>query len=200
MALTTAELARLKQELGFPTLLVGADFYIGISSVFEQVIQPYMQSGASTTCATAVTAATTPTPATLTLASATGFAAQNRVVIDVDDRQEIATVQSLASPAITVLLTKAHTGTYPVTVEGGESILRDILGKIAAVKSEMGSTFGVGSLKAVDEVEFYQSGQRTLFGNLGSQLRFWRNELASCLGIENIWERKRAAGSSVSLY
>lgn len=200
MALTESELTRIRHELGYNLLTTGAEPWIGVHAVFSQVIQPYLRAGAATTSATAVTAASTPTPVTLTLADATGFAAGVRVVVDVDSRQEIATVQSLTGSTITLLLTKVHSGTYPVTVEGGESIVREILGHIAAVKTELGSTFGYGALKRVDEIEFYESGEQTLFGKLGDQLRYWRSELASALGISSMWDRQRAAGATLAVY
>src|SRR5215471_2659866 len=120
MALLDAELNRIRYELGYPGLSVLAEPYIGIAAVFTRIVQPYLLSGASSTSSTAVTAATAPTLVTLTLASATGFDAGARVVIDVDARQEMVTVESVSGSTISVLLKLAHTGTYPVTVEGSE--------------------------------------------------------------------------------
>ncbi len=200
MALTDAEIWRCKAELGFNLLETGAEPYIGTTAVFNQVIQLYMSAGAATTSSTAVTAATTPTPVTLSLASGTGFSAFDRVAIDVDERQEIPTVQSVSGNNIVVLLMKAHTGTYPVTVEAGESIVREILTKIRAVKSRMSTTFGTGSLKKVDELEWYQSGTQTQFGNLGSEIDYWRNELSAALGVPSMWSVRRAAGATLSVY
>ena len=119
MALLDSEIARIKAELGYNLLTTGALPYIGITQVFEQVIQDNVLAGASTTSTTAVSAQSTPTPVGITLASATGFAAGVRVVLDVDDRQETATVQSMSGSVITVQLTGVHSGTYPVTVDGG---------------------------------------------------------------------------------
>ena len=102
MALTTAELRRIKYELGYNVVGAGAEAYISVVAVFEQVIAAYLTSGATTTSSTVVAAATTPTPVALTLTSATGFAAGDRIWLDVDDRQECATIQSLAAPAATV--------------------------------------------------------------------------------------------------
>lgn len=200
MALSTSELQRIKAELGWNVLSTGAEPFIGVAMVFEQVIAVYMTAGAATTSATAVTAASTPTPVALTLASATGFADGARVWIDVDDRQESATVQHLAGSAMTVLLSKVHSGTYPVYVDGGEGIVRELLGRIKAVKDELGGTFGEGSLKKVDEVEFYQTGM-TQFGSTGKALMFWRDELASVLGDVSLnrW-RRRSGGGSMSVY
>ena len=98
-----------------------------------------------------------------------------------------------------VLLQLAHSGTYPVTVEGGETIIREILRNIRAAKAEMGTTLGEGSLKKVDEVEFYQSGGTT-FGILGTQLNHWRNELAAALGVPNLWAGRGGGGQALSAY
>jgi hypothetical protein len=198
VALLDSEVARCKAELGYP-LLSQANPYIGITLLFEQVVQPYIVAGAKTTSSTAVVAADEPTPSTLTLADITGVHAGDRVSVDVDDRQESATVQSLTGSTIVVLLKGAHTGTYPVTVEGGEQIVREILARIRATKTEMGGTFGEGALKKVDEVEFYQTGG-SLFSTLGSQLMFWRDELAAALGIQSLWARRRAGATRMSVY
>src|SRR5690554_1396495 len=72
---------------------------------------------------------------------------------------------------------------FPNITTEGEAIVREILDSIASTKEEMSLTYGEGALKQVDEVHFYQTGG-TLFGNLGGQLAYWREELASALGVE----------------
>jgi hypothetical protein len=201
MALLASEVARCKAELGYP-LLSQANPYIGITLLFEQVVQPYIGAGATTTSSTAVAAVPEgelAQPKALTLADVAGFHTGDRVIVDVDGRQESATVRILTGVAITVDLALAHSGTYPVTVEGGESIVREILGRIRATKAEMGATFGEGGLKKVDEVEFYESGG-TLFSTLGAQLMWWREELAAALGIQSVWQRRRAGAGRMSVY
>jgi len=200
VALTDSEVQRIRAELGFHVLSVSAEPYISYVSLFDQIIQPFTTSGAATTSTTLVTAATTATPATLSLGSATGFAAGVRVVVDVDDRQEVATAQSLSGSALTLLLTKAHSGTYPVTVEGGETIIREKLTAIRNVKADMLATYGSGALKAVDEIQFYDTGGTTQFGVLGTQLAHWRDELAANLGIVSAWAEKRAGAGRLSVY
>lgn len=200
MALTTAEISRIKAELGFNLMTSSAVPWIDVAIVFEQIVQPYLQSGVSTTSATAVTAATTPTPVTLTLASATGFATGDKVWVDVDSRQELATIQNLSGAAATMLLSLAHSGTYPIVLDQGEAIVREILDKIRATKARLVATYGGGGLKKVDEIEFYQAGSKTLFGHIGDELMFWRDELGSVLGVPNMWSRKRAAGGVMSVY
>jgi hypothetical protein len=200
MALSTAELARLKYELGYHLIGNGAEPYIGVHALFEQVVQPYLSAGASTTCNTTVSAASVATPVALTIASATGFVTGDRVVIDVDDRQETATIQSLSGASMTVLLTKAHTGTYPVTVEGGEAIVRELLTRIREVRARMAQVEGFGGLKRADDIEWYEAGNRSAFAILNDNLMAWRDELASVLGVPNLWRRKQSAGSSLAVY
>jgi hypothetical protein len=200
MALTDSEVNRVRAELGYNLLSTGAEPWISSTQVFDQIIQPFLIDGASTTSSTAVTVATTPTPVTLTLVSGTGFSAFDRVAIDVDARLETPTIQSISGNSIVVALTKTHSGTYPVAVEGGSSIVRDILNRIAGVKTRMASAFGAGALKKVDEIEFHPNGTLTLFGSLGSELSYWREELAAVLGIPSNWSRMRRAGSVAAVY
>jgi hypothetical protein len=200
MALSDAEIWRCKQELGFNLLTVGAEPYIGVTAIFNQVIQVYLGTSAATTSTTAVVAAEAPTVVSLTLASVTGFSAGIRAVIDVDDAQETATVRSVTGSVISVFLSKAHAAGYPVSVEGPETIVRELLNNIRKVKAEMADTFGIGSLKQVDEIQFYQTGGGALFGNLGAQLCAWREELAAAFGIRSMWAEKRAGGSRMSVY
>lgn len=199
MALSSAELLRVRAELGFNVLSNGAAPFIGVTSLFDTVIAEYMTAGAATTSSTAVTAASAPTPVSITLASATGFDSGARVWLDVDDRMESATIQSLTGAVAVVDLIKAHTGTYAVYVDGGEAMVRDILNTIKATKAKMGTIFGTGALKKVDEIEWYST-SKTQFGMLGDQLMFWRDELASLLGAPNCWRGTRGGGSTISVY
>lgn len=198
MALLDSEVVRIKAELGFNVLTINSEPWIGHTAIFEQVIQPFMTTGAKTTSSTSVTASPfEPAPVTLGLASPTGFTDGARIVVDVDGRQETATAQAVLGFDVTLMLSKAHSGTYPVTVEGGESIVREILGYIRDAKQKMAESYGTGALKSVDEISFYQAGQQTYFGLLGDQLKYWRAELASALGLRS---RSRSAGSIISVY
>lgn len=200
MALSTAEITRIRYELGYNVLAAGASGYVSVVEIFNQVVQTYCSAGATTTSATAVVAATTPTPVALTLASATGFAAGDRVWVDVDDRQETATVQSLAGAVATLLLSKAHSGTYPVTVDGGEGVVREILAKIKAVSDAQGDV-GLTSagLKQVDEIQFYGSEKGSaVMVELNAQREHWRRELASALGVTYLREARRGSAGTLS--
>ena len=200
MALLDSEVNRIRYELGYPLLTTGAEPWIGIAAAFDTVIQPYLRAGAATTSSTAVTAATTPTPVALTLASGTGFAAHARVVIDVDDRQEVATVQSINAAVITVLLTGVHSGTYPVTVEGGETIVRDILKKLVNLGEKLESAATKAGIKRVDEIEFFGDARSdTVFRSLRKQREDWRDELAQAIGLGRL-NRGSGGGSTLSVY
>lgn len=209
MALSDSELARCKRELGFSLLSSGAQAYVEDHTfLWEQIIQPFVLDVADTTSSTTVTAATTPTPVALTLGSATGFAANDRVVIDVDSRLETPTIQSVSGSTITVLLSLAHSGTYGVTVDGPVTIVRNILRELSNLESTIGRLRSrVGIKKAGDEVEFFGGGATLASQGIDPltqtlQLReTWRDELMSAFGLRS---RPNGAntggGASISLY
>lgn len=199
MAFSTSELYRIKRELGYHTLLVGSLPYIGYTQLFDSVIQQNIAAEVATTATGGGSATTEPTLRTLTLASATGFAAGDRCYIDVDESLEIATLRSLATTTATFLLRGEHSGTVPVSLEGPIPMAREMLRKIDAVRTKMGETYGEGAIRKVDEVEFYGQRERSMFGSLGEQLMYWRDELASVLGVRNAWRAKQGGGGSVSV-
>lgn len=208
MALLASEVQRLRYELGFNVLSVGAEPYIGVSQLFEQVIAPYLTSGAVTTSNTPVTAASAPTPVTLTLASITGVASGAVVIVDVDSLQERATIRNLSGSTIDVLLQKAHSGTYPVTVEGGESIIRAILTKLQVIAglgdqdSALDEVLAVAGVKKVDEIEFFGGGSsaESPMQAVFRLREYWRDELASAIGIDRLNGGDSGAGSNLSVY
>lgn len=184
MALLTSEIRRLKYEMGWNLLSAGAEYYIGVAAVFDQVVATYMTSGAQTTSSTVVTASNPPAaaPIAITLASATGVALFDRLIVDVDGRQEGAVVETISGSVVTLLLTKAHTGTYPVTVEGGESIVRDLLRQlydIGGADGKIAKAVGGAGVKKADEVEFFGGGggDVTRLGVLTDHREYLRDEL-----------------------
>lgn len=200
MALLASELQRIKAELGYNVLAVGAEPYVGVTQLFEQVVQPHTLSGATTTCTTAVTAATAPTARTLTLADATDFAAGARVIVDVDDRQEVATVESIAGSTITVLLSLAHATSYPVTVEGGESIIRELLGNCIAEGKRLRDAGARAGIAEVDEVKFFAAGADgtdAATRALSKRREMWRRELAEAIGVPYLRGQRQRNGSSL---
>ena len=201
MAFTTQELYRVRRELGYHLLTVNALPFIGYVQLFDSVINTSLATEVSTTASLSVAAVTTPVPVSVTLASATGFTAGDRVVVDVDSRAETVTIQALAAPVATLQLQKAHSGTVPIVLEGPISIAKDILRKIEAVRTKMAETCGEGAIKKVDEIEFHPQRERGMFAILGGQLMAWRDELASVLGVPNGWAARGGGGScALSVY
>lgn len=183
MALLDSELQLIRAELHFPVVEVGAEPYIGVAAVFQSVIRPYLSAGAKTTSSTTVAAASTPTAASLVLASATGFSEGQTIVVDVDGLQERTTVRAISGATISTILSLAHTGTYPVTVEGGESIVRDILGNIRDIKIRIGKARGRAGIKKVEDIEFFgnNDGKSATLSSLVAEREYWRRELWATL-------------------
>jgi hypothetical protein len=198
--LTDAELQRIRVELGFNTLTVGAAPFVSVTALFETIIRTYLTVGARTTSSSSVTGNGTPLP--ITLADPTGFNAGDRVWLDVDARQESVTVQSLAGSVLTALFNLTHSGTYPVYVDGGEGAVRNQLAVIESIRLKRNASVGRGLLKRADDVEFYPATTgNTLFDTLQKQLMIARDELASILGAPNMWRQKQGGGGSrVALY
>jgi hypothetical protein len=201
MALLDSELQRIRFETGYNVLSAGAEPYVSYVAIFDVVVRTYLNAGAKTTSSTAISASTTPALVSLTLASAAGFSAGDRVYLDVDARQESAIVETVSGSAITLALSLAHSGTYPVTVEGGEAIVRECLRDILDAKQRARSWGGTGALKKVDEVEFYPGTDgKTAFAMAESDLMLLRDRLCSALGVTNLWRVRAGAGLSISSY
>lgn len=197
MALLDSEVARIKVELGYNVHSSSSPAY---DALFETAIQPYIEGGATTTSATAIAAEAGGALRTLALADATGFSAGDRIVVDVDGHQETVTARSVVDSDLTAFLALDHSGTYPVTVEGPETLIREILKAIRDTKAKLGEAHGSGALKRVDEVEFYDARGVTMFGVLGQNLAWWREQLAAALGVQSLWAQQRAAAQTLSVY
>ena len=205
MALSSQEILSVRKELGHNLLTIGALPFIRYVSLFDQIVGPYMDTGATTTSSTTVTAASTPTPVTLTLASATGFTAEARVVVDVDSLQEEATIRAVSGSTITLILSLAHTGTYPVTMVGGVTIIRSILKDLAALKTQLGTVIATAGLKRAEDIEWYQAqggaaGGSAQLAALYHQRDELRDQLAAACGMANGWRAMRSGGTSSALY
>jgi hypothetical protein len=198
LALLQSELERVRYETGYNVLAVGAEPYVSYVAMFDKVVQVYLNAGAKTTSTTAVAASSPASPVSITLADPTGFTAGDRIVIDVDSRQEVVTAESLSGATLTVLLSQSHVGTYPLTVEGGESIIREKLQQIRKAQERLTTMLGAGTLKKVDEAEFYGTGEMTAFAAVRSALMALRDELASALGLPNLW-RERIGGGGMAV-
>jgi len=202
VSLLDAEIARIKAELGYNLVSVGQP-YIGVTALFEQVIQVYLGAGATTTSATAVTITTAGTPQAIVLADADGFDSGARVVVDVDGRQEKLTIQALSGTSLTAQFAKTHGGSslsYPITVEGGESLVREKLGEIWTARVTRGKSQGRGALKEIiGDVSWYDSGMSAFSGST-AEIDILRDELAALLGVQNMWRVRQSGGSRLSVY
>lgn len=203
MAFTQSELYRIKYECGYNLVELGALPYVEYIALFDQVILPWTNAGADTTSSTVVAQPSAPTLTTITLASATGFHAFDRVFIDVDSAQELVTVASVSSSTISAILSKAHTGTYPVTVDGGVARSRVILRHIDDLDVKQGQASNKAGVKRVDEIEFFgqsSNGRSGVFSDLKDQREYWRRELANTLGIPYLRDGRGGGTRSLEVY
>lgn len=203
--LSASEVLRIKAELGYNLLSYG-QIYISIAAIFETVIQPYLQPSALSSCTTLVAAATPgtdPAPVALTLLTPFTVNVFDRVNVDVGTRAESVIVASVSGAQIIVQLSKDHGPlAYPVSLDGGESIVREKLARIRAIRERMENTFGEGPVKQVDELQFYRAGYEgsTQFGVLGSELMYYRRELAAHIGAPCGWDYVGGGTSGCALY
>lgn len=210
MPLLDSEINIIKFELGYNLLSVGAVPYVQHISLFEQVVQPNLPEGAVTESSTPVTASVpaVPTPVTLTLADATGFHVDERIYVDTDTEQESAVVRHVSGNTIGVYLSKSHIGTYPVTVKMGVAIVRQILRKIDDLTEINGlyrlSLYGAGIKRTDDDVEFFANGgyggSKSRLQEIQDALMKYRNELASAIGVFNLWQLRNAPRTAMELY
>ena len=206
MALTTSELARLRIELGYNALTISAASYVsdGVTQIFEQVIGPYLQSGELNRSSTPVAAASAPAVVTLALLTTpTAIAPGDRLIVDDDGAQEAAHVQSVSASTVTLELSKAHAGTYPLTVEGGESIVRYYLRQCIGIAERISRSATRAGIKRADEVEFFPSTseQKGVVDDLVRLQRYWRGELAVAVGVgDRHAERSGGGGQLLESY
>lgn len=201
MALLDSEIQRIRFELGYTVLGVNSEPYVEYFGTIDRIVALYLNAGATTTSSTTVAASDTLTQRTLTLASATGFVAGATIYVDVLPQQERAVIQSVSGSNVVVYLQKAHVGSYPVTVDGGESIIREKLAQLYAIDEKISAALNTAGLKRVDDIEFYGGTKATSQAVMLSQLRdMRRDELASALGVVNLHRLRRGGSQSFSVY
>lgn len=198
--LTADEMARIKSELDDNVVDYGAQPYIDVRAVYDVIRDHVVSSSvAPTTSATAITAAGA---TTITLASATGYAAGQRLVIDCDEAREVVTLRYLSGTSASIVATKTHSGTYPVEVESGLTIVRGILSDLITLdtqsRAQVGSALG---LKRVDEVE-WNTDSGGIVTAFAAQRQMLRRRLASACGLTSLYaaNRGRGGGSSFEVY
>jgi len=198
--LTADEMARIKSELDDNVVDYGAQPYIDVRAVYDVIRDNVVSS--SVTPTTSSTSITSAGPTTITLASATGYAAGQRIVIDCDDAREVVTIRSLSGAVASIVATKTHSGTYPVEVESGLTIVRGILSDLITLdtqsRAQVGSALG---LKRVDEVE-WNTDAGGIIAAFAQQRLMLRRRLASATGLASLYaaNRGRGGGSSFEAY
>jgi len=191
--LTDDELARIKAELLDNVLSLGAEPYVSIRAIYDVIRDNVVSSSVSpTTSSTAVSAAG---PTTITLASATGYAAGQRVVLDVDGSREVVTLRSLSGAVASVICRKTHSGTYPVEVESALTIVRGLLSELEAVRDQIADARASAGLRRVDEVEWMDAASgRTQLDEMHRARELLRRDLAYALGLRGIYEASKQSG------
>jgi hypothetical protein len=201
--LSDEEIDRIKAELFDNVLGVGATPYFNIRGVYS-VIQDYVTSSA-TDPTTSSTTVSTAGPTTISVASASGLSAGTRIVIDVDQQRETVTVRNVSGTTLSVICSKLHSGTYPVEIESGITIVRGFLSDLANLEQvRTVEAFAALGLKQVDEV-VWQDGQS---GNLLSLIHAakteLRSKLAAATGMSSLFieamQRAQGHGGSVEIY
>jgi len=211
MALLESEIQRIKYELGYHLITIQGEPYIGFTALFEQVIQPYLQEGADTTALSVVGPLDGMSTVTIELADGTGFKVGQVVIIDTDDLQERATVRALdtsgPNPIITVRLEKDHDPAgYPVTVEGGLTIIRSLLTDLRAFDQPGSSSFlklrSRAGVKKVDEIEFFGDAKVgfTALSNMDALREYLRKQLATALNVPYLRGMKDTSSNNTVLY
>jgi len=185
-----ALLDRIRYELGYSAVTQTGEPYIGWTLLPDTAVDN-LSSAAETTTSTEVI---DHTPTALTLTSATGFVANVRVHVDVGQQREVVAVQSLSGADLTSRFDKPHSGTYPVEVESGQSMLRTLIFKLDDLRDQIQESFKTAGIKSADEVEFFGGG--AVLDELWSQRAVWRGELASLLKLPNLNSRSSSGATS----
>lgn len=208
MGLLDCEIIDLKQQLGYHLLDSGSEPYITYEPIFKNVVAKWLYSAPITKSSTTVVIQTPAYPAdyTLTIVDPTGLVEHQSVYVDLGFFQEKTMIKNMVGNAITVTLSKPHSGTYPVIVEGGESKVRELLRKLTYLDSFDGALFSAAQsagIKKVDEVEFQEArtylGQKSRIQEIEYLIRKYRIELAHAVGVPCFWGYEEG-GFSFVLY
>lgn len=179
MALTDDEMSRIRAELGDHVLANAATPLIGIKSVWATIRDNV--SASSVTPTTSATTVSAVGPTTLTLASATGYAAGQSIQIDCDAERETVTIRNVSGLAVSVICRKTHSGTYPVEVESPITIVRGLLSDLRRLsQGDVLAAFDSLGLKRVDEIEFSDKSRFQLIEQAQASLRA---QLARVCGV-----------------
>jgi hypothetical protein len=201
MSLTPTEIQSLRFHLGFGQVGVGAFPYTndGFQEVFEQVIAPNLQSGASTTSATAVVAAGI---ATIVLADATGFVAGAPAFVDVGEDCEEVVVRSVAGLNLSARFALVHPGGYQVALVSGESRLRYLMLQADKVWRTMqsGKVTKTAGLHSLDKgsIVWFQGAQ--VLKDILSQYQAIAMSISSLVRVKPAWYDEQMGSGVCTAY
>lgn len=190
--LTDDELARIKSEVFDNLLGVGAIPYFDVRTLYP-VIRDNVESS-DVVATTSSTAVTSTGAVTLTLASATGYAAGQRIVLDVDDARETVTIRSVSGATVSVVCRKLHSGTYPVEVESALTLVRGLLSDLITLEQIERGAFETAGVKSVDrEVEFFGASEGgSKLAQVNATRDRLRAKLASALNLTRVMGEMKA--------
>lgn len=179
--LNDVEMDRLRAELGFNVLTIGAVPYIPHVVIFD-LIRDYVSSTFDpTTSSTAVSAAG---PSTITVADATNIVQFGQYVIDTGAQQEVVTCGNIATTTFSGVFAKTHSGTYPVERESRLTLVRTILAKLTTLEDVIYRAMSQSGIKKVDEIEFFgSSGESSRLQQLTDTRTMLRRELAARVNL-----------------
>lgn len=198
--LTDDEIKRIGAELGIDVLAPLAFPYAGAFTSYMTIIRDYVQSSsvASVTCSTTVSAAG---PTLLTPSSTTDFVALTKIVLDADAQRETVTLRAISGGQFSVVCRKAHSGTYPIEVESGLTLVRGLLADLALLEEIERDGWPSLGLKRVDEVEWFGASEG---GDLSQRVRAARaaghNRLAVMVGLTDVLADRRAMQSGANTF
>lgn len=199
--LDDAELDRLRYELGYNVLTIGAEPYFWHVRVFDIIRQYVVASATAATTSSTAVAATG--PASLTLASAAGIAAGARLVLDADDAAETVTARDVAGSVVSVVCQKTHAGVYPVEIESARTLVRGKISECLRLQRLVDEAAESAGIKRVDEVEFFGDATYTnsRLGHLQARQLRARLELATLCGLSTfLRDELRGSSSRMAVY
>lgn len=184
--LSDGELQRLRYELGFNVVGIGAEPYIDHAQI-PSTIQSYLFSDVQAVAYSA-TAVTTPGSVDLHLDCVTGISQGTPVVIDCDDSFERVTVKKVNAleSLITVNCKRLHGTPFPVEIESGLSMVRVKLWTLASLEGRILDAADAAGLKSVDEVVFQDAKATSVLATLLRQQQVHRRELASLVNLNDV--------------
>ena len=201
--LTDDDMADVRRVLGDNLLSTGASPYFGIMKLWD-VIRDNVSSSSTAAATSSSTTVSASGPTTLTLASVTGLAVGQRLMVDSDQQREVCTIRAISGSTVSVVCTRTHSGTYPVEIVSPLAIVRGLIADDWALEQRVRDAWGSAGLKQVDEVAWFSAQEGGSVDAALSRAKVahgWR--LAQACGVAGILREamaQRGAGGSVEVY